>query len=130
MALGASTPDERVRRLVEAPRLVQSDALDDRARGEIRALLDAAFAGDFSDDDWAHSLGGTHALVETDGAVVAHASVVPRVLELGTQRVRAGYVEAVAVLPARQGKGLGTAVMRAHRRGHRARVRAGRALER
>ena len=46
--------------------------------------------------------------------------MVPRVLELGTQRVRAGYVEAVGVLPTRQGTGLGTAVMRAIRRGHRA----------
>ena len=94
-------------------RVCLSDELDPGERTAIRALLDAAYAGDFSDDDWAHALGGTHALVETDGAVVAHAAVVPRVLDAGTQRVRAGYVEAVAVLPARQGTGLGTAVMRA-----------------
>ena len=80
---------------------------DDRSDSQpaaIRALLDAAFDGDFSDDDWAHALGGTHALIEAGGAVIAHASVVPRVLDVGTQPVRAGYVEAVAVLPARQGK--------------------------
>ena len=94
-------------------RICSSDELDPRDRTAIRALLDAAFAGDFSDDDWAHALGGTHALVEADGAVVAHASVVPRVLDVGTHRVRAGYVEAVAVLPTLQGTGLGTAVMRA-----------------
>ena len=94
-------------------RVCLSDALDPRDRTAIRSLLDAAFEGDFSDDDWAHALGGTHAIVEADGAVVAHASVVPRVLDVGTRRVRAGYVEAVAVLPARQGTGLGTAVMRA-----------------
>ena len=94
-------------------RVCLSDELDPRDRTAIRALLDAAFAGDFSDDDWAHALGGTHALVEADGAVVAHAAVVPRVLDVGMQRVRAGYVEAVAVLPTRQGTGLGTAVMRA-----------------
>ena len=94
-------------------RVCLSDELDARERTAIRALLDAAFARDFDDDDWAHALGGTHALVEADGAVVAHASVVPRVLDVGMQPVRAGYVEAVAVLPARQGAGLGTAVMRA-----------------
>ena len=94
-------------------RVCQSDELDPRARTAIRGLLDAAFAGDFSDDDWAHALGGTHALIETTDGVVAHASVVPRVLDVGMQPVRAGYVEAVAVLPARQGAGLGTAVMRA-----------------
>ena len=82
-------------------------------RTAIRSLLDAAFAGDFTDDDWAHALGGTHAIVEVDGAVVAHASVVPRVLDIGTQHVRAGYVEAVGVLPTLHGTGLGTAVMRA-----------------
>jgi aminoglycoside 2'-N-acetyltransferase I len=82
-------------------------------RTAIRSLLDTAFEGDFSDDDWAHALGGTHALVEADGAVVAHASVVPRVLGIGTKHVRAGYVEAVGVLQTLQGTGLGTAVMRA-----------------
>jgi aminoglycoside 2'-N-acetyltransferase I len=94
-------------------RLCASDELDPRARTAIRALLDAAFAGDFTEEDWAHALGGTHAIVEAHGAVVAHASVVPRALDVGQQRVRAGYVEAVAVLPPRQGTGLGTAVMRA-----------------
>ena len=39
--------------------------------------------------------------------------MVPRVLDVGRHPVRAGYVEAVAVLPTRQGTGLGTAVMRA-----------------
>ena len=94
-------------------RVCPSDGLDAHDRTAIRALLDAAFGGDFSDDDWAHALGGTHAFVEADGAVVAHASVVPRVLDIGHYRVRTGYVEAVAVLPAMQGAGLGTAVMRA-----------------
>ena len=96
-----------------APRVVQSDALDERARGAIRALLDAAFDGDFSDDDWAHALGGTHALIVDGDAVLAHASVVPRILDAGGLTLRAGYVEAAAVLPALQRTGLGTAVLRA-----------------
>ncbi len=100
-------------RVVGGPRIVESAALDDRTRGGLRALLDAAFDGAFGDDDWAHALGGTHAIVETDGIVVAHASVVPRALDAGGRVLRAGYVEAVAVLPARQRTGLGTAVMRA-----------------
>jgi aminoglycoside 2'-N-acetyltransferase I len=92
---------------------VSSRALDERARGAIRALLDAAFGGDFSDDDWAHALGGTHALIADGDAVIAHASVVPRLLVAGDCTLRAGYVEAVAVLPARQRSGLGSAVLRA-----------------
>ncbi len=94
-------------------RLCRSDDLDERERAGIRALLDAAFGGEFSDDDWAHALGGTHALLAADGTIVAHASVVPRVLDAGDRALRTGYVEAVAVLPARQGAGLGTTVMRA-----------------
>lgn len=80
----------------------------------IRALMDAAFEGDFSDDDWAHSLGGVHALIADGGSVVAHACVVPRTIRVdGAGRLRAGYVEAVATTPDRQGSGLGSAVMTA-----------------
>ncbi len=80
-------------------------------RESARALMDAAFDGDFSADDWAHALGGWHALVVDDQTVVAHAAVVPRRLWLGDRLVRSGYVEAVAVAPARQRTGLGTLVM-------------------
>ena len=96
-----------------AGRLRVSDVVDGGVRAAIRALLDAAFDGHFTDDDWAHALGGTHAIVEVDGVVVAHAAVVPRILDAGGRELRTGYVEAVAVLPARQRTGLGTAVMRA-----------------
>jgi aminoglycoside 2'-N-acetyltransferase I len=94
-------------------RVCLSDDLDPRDRIAIRTLLDAAFDGDFNDDDWAHAVGGTHALIEAADGVAAHASVVPRVLDVAGHAVHTGYVEAVAVLPARQGAGLGTAVMRA-----------------
>ena len=47
----------------------------------------------------------------TDGPVVAHAAVVPRLLEIGPQAVRAGYVEGVATDPGRQGEGLGSLAM-------------------
>jgi aminoglycoside 2'-N-acetyltransferase I len=76
----------------------------------IRALMDAAF-DDFTDLDLAHGLGGRHFLLEVDGEVVAHASVVERALELDGTSLRAGYVEAVAVAPALQRRGLGTRVM-------------------
>ncbi len=94
-------------------RVLATSDLDAPILAAIRALLDAAFAGAFSDDDWAHALGGTHAIVETDGQIVAHAAVVPRILDAGGTSLQAGYVEAVAVLPARQRTGLGTTAMRA-----------------
>jgi aminoglycoside 2'-N-acetyltransferase I len=77
----------------------------------IRELLDKAFAGEFTDDDWSHTLGGTHVLVRDGDDVVAHAAVVARDLEIGTDPFRAGYVEGVATAPSRRGSGLGSAAM-------------------
>ncbi|SDF80709.1 aminoglycoside 2'-N-acetyltransferase I [Blastococcus aurantiacus] len=85
--------------------------LDDATLSGIRGLLDQAFDGDFADHDWQHALGGTHALVHVEGRLVGHGSVVRRQLLHGGQRLRAGYVEAVAVAPDRRRQGVATAVM-------------------
>jgi aminoglycoside 2'-N-acetyltransferase I len=81
----------------------------------IRALLVAAFGSDdderFTDDDWDHALGGVHFVLELDGAIVAHASVVERELHVDGRPLRTGYVEAVATAPDRQGGGLGSLVI-------------------
>lgn len=82
----------------------------------LQALLTAAFEpdehGGFSWDDWLHALGGTNSILEVDGAISGHASVVERTLEIGGRPVRAGYVEAVAILPSKQRRGLGSLLMR------------------
>jgi len=79
--------------------------------------MDAAFADDedgaFTDDDWAHALGGLHFVGEVDGAIVTHASVVEREIQIGGRPVRTGYVEAVATAPPRQRQGWGSRVVRA-----------------
>ena len=82
----------------------------------VRALLVDAFGGEFGDDDWDHALGGVHVLAlddrgDGDRSVVGHAAVVGRVLVAGERALRAGYVEAVATAPARQGRGVGSTVM-------------------
>jgi aminoglycoside 2'-N-acetyltransferase I len=79
--------------------------------GDIRRLVDLAFAGDFSDDDWEHTLGGRHVVVADDGTVIAHAAVIPRRIEVAGRAFRTGYVEAVATDPGFRGAGHGTAVM-------------------
>ncbi|MFC1416330.1 GNAT family N-acetyltransferase [Streptacidiphilus cavernicola] len=77
----------------------------------LRPLLDAAFDGRFSDDDWAHALGGVHVLLREDGELVGHGSVVERQLSTQGITLLTGYVEAVAVRPDRQGSGLGALLM-------------------
>lgn len=84
---------------------------------ELRALLWAAFEhdehGGFTEDDWQHSVGGLHFLLDLDGTIVTHASVVERELHVDGRPLRTGYVEAVATAPAHQGRGYGSAVMHA-----------------
>ncbi len=80
---------------------------------QMRAMLDEAYEGDFADEDWEHACGGMHFWIEQDGEIAAHAAVVIRTIEFGEQRLRAGYVEAVATREQDRGKGYGTAVMRA-----------------
>jgi aminoglycoside 2'-N-acetyltransferase I len=80
----------------------------------IREILRSAFVEDgegFTEDDWQHALGGVHVIGEADGAIVAHASVVERPLEVAGRPLRTGYVEAVATAPAEHGRGHGSAVM-------------------
>ncbi|MFC9844665.1 GNAT family N-acetyltransferase [Streptomyces sp. NPDC060223] len=77
----------------------------------VRALLDDAFEGNFSDEDWDHGLGGVHALVRDERGLAAHGSVIQRrVLHRG-RSLRVGYVEAVGVRSDVRRTGLGGRVM-------------------
>ena len=98
------------------PRRLPTESLDPVELATIRALMDVAFgSGDeaFNDDDWAHALGGLHFVLDLDGEIVSHASVVERTLEIGGRPFRTGYVEAVATAPDLQGRGHGSIVMEA-----------------
>lgn len=79
----------------------------------IRVLLDEAFAGEVTDDDYEHALGGIHALVWEGAQLVGHGSVVMRRLLHGGRALRTGYVEGVAVRADRRRRGHGSAVMAA-----------------
>lgn len=98
-------------------RTAKTTDLTDAEVARLRELMRDAFAGDehggFTEDDWQHALGGTHFLLESDGTVLCHASVVSRELHVDGVPLRTAYVEAVATDPRRQRHGLGTQVMRA-----------------
>jgi aminoglycoside 2'-N-acetyltransferase I len=85
--------------------------LDAATLAAARGLLDAVFAGELTDDDWEHALGGVHALVWDGGELIGHAAVVQRRLLHGDRALRAGYVEGVGVSAPRRGEGHGAALM-------------------
>ena len=66
-------------------------------------------------DDYWESIGpGVHVIAENEErGIVAHAAIVDRLLYPAESTLHAGYVEAVAVWPQLQHRGLGTRVMEA-----------------
>lgn len=97
-------------------RQLSTDALKAAQVHAIRKLLWAAFAEDehgaFTEEDWQHSIGGMHFVLEMDGAIASHASVVERELLVGGTPLHTGYVEAVATATDQQRRGYGTAIMK------------------
>src|SRR6266545_3696537 len=108
--MGSST-SQRGRRL----RRLATNELTAHEIRAIRAILDAAFGTEederFTDDDWHHSVGGMHFVLDLDGVIIAHASVVEREIHIGDRPLRTGYVEAVATAVDRQGAGHGSFLM-------------------
>jgi aminoglycoside 2'-N-acetyltransferase I len=93
---------------IETPELSKADL------AVLRRLMDVAFGPRFTENDWNHTVGGTHFLVRGhDGTIVSHASVVDRRLEVAGEGVHTGYVEGVATHPGHQRRGLAAAVMTA-----------------
>jgi len=74
----------------------------------ITKLLDDAYEGDFSEQDWLHTFGGDRFLGVIDNEVVAHAAVVPREILINEMPTTVGYLEGVAVSSTHQGQGIGS----------------------
>ena len=86
-------------------------ALDAAVLGAARDLLDVVFAGELTDEDWEHSVGGMHAIAWRGNQLVGHASVIQRRLLHNGRALRTGYVEGVGVHPEWQRHGIGGRMM-------------------
>ncbi|MFE7774677.1 aminoglycoside 2'-N-acetyltransferase [Streptomyces sp. NPDC057445] len=95
----------------ELLRTAHTHQLSEAGLADIRNMLDAAFCGDFSDEDWTHGLGGIHAFVRDRRGPAAHGSVIMRRVLHAGRSYRVGHVEAVAVRADRRREGLGGRVM-------------------
>lgn len=89
-----------------------TDALSPSLLADIRDLLDTAFEGNFTDEDWAHALGGIHVWLADSRGLISHGSLVERTLVCSDRTLLVGYVEAIATDPAQQRRGYGTMVMK------------------
>ena len=98
---------------VHTARLVHTADLKSDARQRAYEMVNDAFAGEFTDSDWDHALGGMHALIWHHGAIIAHGAVVQRRLLYRGVALRCGYVEAVAVREDWRGQGLAIAILNA-----------------
>jgi aminoglycoside 2'-N-acetyltransferase I len=96
---------------VHTARLVHTADLDSEARQRVRQMVTDAFAGEFTESGWEHTLGGMHALISRHGAIIAHAAVIQRRLFYRGNALRCGYVEGVAVREDWRGKGLVIALL-------------------
>jgi aminoglycoside 2'-N-acetyltransferase I len=99
---------------VTVVRRLSSGELTPREAASLRALFDAAWPDPkdaFTDEDLDHALGGVHFVIDAEGAIVAHASVVGRELHTAGHRLATGYVEGVATLPEHRRRGHASAIM-------------------
>jgi len=92
-------------------RTVHTSALDAPTRASARGLLEAAFDGELTAEDWDHCLGGLHVLAYDGAELIGHAAVVQRRLLHAGRALRAGYVEGVGVRADRRRQGVAGALM-------------------
>jgi aminoglycoside 2'-N-acetyltransferase I len=93
-------------------RIAATDELSAAELQALRNLLDDAFQGGFTSDDWDHTVGGLHVLASDEHCIVAHAAVVERLLMAADRPLRSGYVEGVATSPEHRGRGHASTIMR------------------
>jgi len=98
---------------MEEVRTAHTAALSEAELRAVRGLLDEAFDGDFTDQDFEHGLGGMHALIWDGARLIGHGCVVMRRLWHAGRSLRTGYVEGVGVCSDHRGHGHGHAVMTA-----------------
>lgn len=94
-------------------RCVTTGELSDVDLKALRDCLDEAFEHDFTDEDWAHTIGGWHAVMWDGSRVIAQVSVVPRELRCAERTMHTGYVEGMATREAYRRRGIASVLMRA-----------------
>ncbi|HEY0167276.1 MAG TPA: GNAT family N-acetyltransferase [Jatrophihabitans sp.] len=93
--------------------LAHTGQLDPADLTAAHQLLQEVFAGELTEQDWEHCLGGVHALLWEDAELVGHAALIQRRLLHNGRALRTGYLEGVGVRGAQRRRGHGAAMMAA-----------------
>ncbi|MEO6503376.1 MAG: GNAT family N-acetyltransferase [Jatrophihabitantaceae bacterium] len=93
--------------------LAHTGQLDPAVLTAAHQLLDEVFAGELTEQDWEHCLGGMHALVWQGAELIGHAALIQRRLLHNGQTLRTGYLEGVGVRASARRRGHGAAMMAA-----------------
>ena len=91
----------------------QVEILDSETESRLVKMLDAAFEGDFSNEDWEHTFGGYRFLGFLEAKLIAHGAIVPRKILVDSKLLTVGYIEGVAVHPEYWRNGYGSSLMAA-----------------
>ena len=92
-------------------RTAHTSQLDNATLRAAHTMLEDAFDGELTAQDWDNCLGGIHLLAWEGDALVGHAAVIQRRLVHGGRALRAGYVEGVGVRADQRRKGVASALM-------------------
>lgn len=90
---------------------VSDEDLNSAISFSLQNLLNGAFEGDFSKEDWEHTFGGIRFLGYFQDELIAHGAVVPRKIHVDGQLLLVGYVEGIAVVPTYRRQGFGSSLM-------------------
>jgi len=92
--------------------LTSTETLGAARAQDLRAWLVDAFDGNFTDEDWAHTIGGVHALIQDRRGIVSHGAIVARSVLCDGHSLCVGYLEAVATRPDQRRHGYASRVLR------------------
>jgi aminoglycoside 2'-N-acetyltransferase I len=90
---------------------ISDEALNSAISSTLQNLLNNAFEGDFSTEDWEHTCDGIRFLGHFEDELIAHGAVVSREICVDGRLSLVGYVEGIAVAPKHRRQGFGSSLM-------------------
>ena len=82
--------------------------LNQSIEAELLELMNDAFEGDLSEEDWQHTYGGIRFMGYLNDELIGHGAVILRSMKVDGDEIKVGYVEAIAIDPRHWRQGYGS----------------------